>query len=40
MSNREPKEKSVLEFKRGLIELERRFKEIDEARGKSRERLG
>jgi len=40
MSKREPKEKSVSEFKRGLIELEKRFKEIDEALGKSRESLG
>ena len=40
MSNRELKEKSVSEFKRDLVELEKRFKEIDEALGKSRESLG
>jgi hypothetical protein len=39
MSNRELKEKSVSEFKRDLVELEKRFKEIDEAHGNSRKRL-
>jgi hypothetical protein len=33
------KEKSVSEFKRDLVELEKRFKEIDEAHGKSKESL-
>ena len=40
MSKRELKEKSASEFKRELIELEKRFKEIDQPRGKSRESLG
>ena len=40
MSNRELKENSVLEFKRDVIEVEKRFKEIGEARGNSRKRLG
>ena len=39
MSHREPKEKSVSELKRDLIELEKRFKEIDEAHGNPRKRL-
>jgi len=40
MSDRELEEKSVSEFKRDLVEIEERFKEIDEAHGKSRESLG
>jgi hypothetical protein len=39
MSNRELEEKSVSEFKRDLVELEKRFKEIDEAHGNPRKRL-
>jgi hypothetical protein len=39
MSNRELKEKSVSEFKRDLVEIEERFKEIDEAHGNLRKRL-
>jgi Asp-tRNA(Asn)/Glu-tRNA(Gln) amidotransferase C subunit len=39
MSKRELKEKSVSEFKRELIEIEKRFKEIDEAHGNPRKRL-
>jgi hypothetical protein len=40
MSKGELKEKFVSEFKRDLIDLEKRFKEIDQPRGKSRESLG
>ena len=40
MSKGELKEKSVSEFKRDLVEIEKRFKEIDQPRGKSRESLG
>ena len=40
MSNRELEENSVLEFKRELVEIEKRFKEIGEARGNPRKRLG
>ena len=39
MSNRELKEKSASEFKRDLVEIEKRCKEIDEARGNPRKRL-
>lgn len=39
MSDRELKEKSVSEFKRDLVEIEKRFKEIDEARGNPGKRL-
>ena len=39
MSNRALKEKSVSEFKRDLVEIEKRFKEIDEARGNPGKRL-
>ena len=40
MSDRELKEKSVSEFKRDLVEIEKQFKEIAEARGNPRKRLG
>ena len=40
MSNRELKEKSVSEFKRDLVEIEKRFKEIDGAHGNPGKRLG
>ena len=39
MSNRELKEKSVSEFKRALVEIEKRFKEIDGAHGNPGKRL-
>jgi len=39
MSNREPEEKFVLEFKRDLVEIEKRFKEIDGAHGNPGKRL-
>jgi hypothetical protein len=40
MSKRELEEKSVSEFKRELVEIEKRFKEIDGAHGNPRKRLG
>ena len=40
MSDRELKEKSVSEFRRELVEIEKRFKEIDGAHGNPGKRLG